>query len=163
MHTEKEPCRQTARTPATAGRLGLPEIAGTPAITETQGTEGTPTTAREIRNAIDSRNSRDTSNNTDHINSRDTAATVWTTARTVTTKAETLGTTGMPATAGGHQHQVCQRQKRRQPMTPAPAKLHSICMVETMSNVCLLENSLHYYILVLFKWALYINIVMLSL
>jgi hypothetical protein len=80
-------------------------------------------------------------------------------------KAETIETTWMQATAGRHQQQVCQRQKRRQPtpMTPAPEKSHSICTVQTMSNLCLLANSLHYYIPILFQWALYMYIVMLSL
>jgi hypothetical protein len=36
-------------------------------------------------------------------------------------------------------------------------------MVQTMINVCLLANSLYYYKPILFKWALDINIVMLSL
>jgi hypothetical protein len=37
-------------------------------------------------------------------------ATMDPTARTVTTKAETIETTGTPASAGRHQQQVCQRQ-----------------------------------------------------
>jgi hypothetical protein len=89
-------------------------------ITETQGTEGTPTTAWECQRQPGTPATSEklgvglpgTAETPEITETQGTEGTP-TSARTVTSKAETLGTTRMPATAGGHQHQVCQRQKRR--------------------------------------------------